>query len=188
MAAENNSTWVWGVGFLAFSFAIGMALESYSKEQYTIAKQIAYEKWSNKERFLSTLSRYNEIYHRLASDHSKKDLASAYVKMLTDDLFLFPSKRSSKSTVSVLLPAGKTKQPGEVTVEQPYVLQEIYIGADNGLYDALRTLIRGREVGYQQPPFVAWETSQLLEYIKTGDQGILKVLEKGEAVGEAALK
>lgn len=183
MKFEKIAPWLWGGGFLAFSLVIGLVLANYAEEQDSLAKQIAYEKWSKKELFLSTLSRYNEIYHRLVSDHDKKNLALAYVEMLTDDLFLFPSKRSDKSTVSVLLPAGEIKQPVELSVEQPFVLQEIYIGADNGLYDALRSLMRGRNRGmHEPPPFVGIETMQLMAYIKTGDQRILTALEKGDEV------
>lgn len=155
-----------GIVLLMVVFVIYAA--NHDEEQALIAKQLAYEKWSQNDLFMNTLDRYNEIYHRLDQHHDKKALALAYVKMITTDLFLFPSKRSDRATISVLLPAPNVADK-KTSINKPYVLTEIHIGFDNGIHDALKYVIDGRKSGVrQQPPYWSAATSQLLEYVKTG--------------------
>jgi hypothetical protein len=168
MKSENFLVKVGVVVITLLSVVFVIYAANHNEEQALIAKQAAYEKWSKNDLFMNTLERYNEIYHRLEQHHDKKALALAYVKMITTDLFLFPSKRSDRSTISVLLPApneaGKT-----TTSNKPYVLTEIHIGFDNGIHEALKYVIDGRRSGaHQPPPYWSSETSQLLEYVKTG--------------------
>lgn len=154
-----------GGAFLLFlAFVINIAQPD--DEQEAIAKQLAYEKWSRNDLFMNTLERYNEVYRRLDRRSDKEALALAYVKMITKDLFLFTSKNRDSPTLSVLLPAAK-----EGDIDKPFVLQQIYIGADNGIHDALKFLVDSRRRSvYQPPPFYSPDTERLMEYIKTGEQ------------------
>jgi hypothetical protein len=184
MKSENVLIKVGLVMIILLSIFFSLYAVKHDEEQVLLAKQIAYEKWSQNNLFMNTLERYNEIYHRLDQHHDKKALALAYVEMITTDLFVFPSKRSDGTTISVLLPA--PKEPGKkITDNKPYVLKEIYISFDNGIHDALKYVIDGHKGGIRQPPaFWSLQTGQLLEYVKTGNAAQLLPL---GAVRESAL-
>jgi hypothetical protein len=160
-------------GIFLLSLALVIYADEHDEKQAVIAKQLAYEKWSQNNLFMNTLERYNEIYFKLNSQHEKEALAVAYVEMLTQDLFLFPSKRAKQTTLNILLPSVR-KVEGKLIDHKPYVLQEIHIGSDNGMYEALKYLMRGHRSGINEPPpFILSQTGYLLEYIKTGNQGVL---------------
>lgn len=164
-------------GMFLLSLVLVIFADGHEEEQAAIAKQLAYEKWSQNDLFMNTLERYNEIYHRLSEQRDKEALARAYVEMLTTDLFLFPSKNRKEATLSVLLPAAK-----EGDINKPFVLQQMYIGADNGIYDALKHLIVGSKRGlHQEPPYYSPDTDLLMEYIKTGSQLSLYSFENEQA-------
>jgi hypothetical protein len=168
MKSENLLVKVGVVVIVLLSVVFVIYASNHDEEQALIAKQLAYKKWSQNDLFMNTLERYNEIYHRLPQHHEKKALALAYVEMITTDLFLFSSKRSDRATISVLLPAPNDAGK-KTTGNKPYVLQEIHIGDDNGIHDALKYVIDGRKSGvHQPPPYWSSHTSQLLEYVKTG--------------------
>jgi hypothetical protein len=182
MKSENVLIKAGVVMTFLLSIIFSLYAVKHDGEPVLLAKQLAYEKWSQNNLFMNTLERYNEIYYRLDQHHDKKALA--YVEMISTDLFVFPSKRSDRTTISVLLPAPK-EAGKKITDNKPYVLKEIYISFDNGIHDALKYIIDGRKGGIRQPPpFWSLQTGQLLEYVKTGNAAQLLPL---GAVRESAL-
>ena len=144
------------VGLLVFGMIIYASLSEQDDPQ---AKLLAQAKWVKNDLFINSLTRYNEIYHRLKHRHDKEALAVAYLSSITKDLFLFPNKSGN---FNVLLP--------DITVKANYVLKEIKVGPDNGLYNALQYMLNRSKRSFQPPPFYSQHTNQLLRYIITGQE------------------
>lgn len=136
-------------------FGLGIYVGLSEPDQDQKARAIAQQKWAQNNLFLNTLNRYNEVYHGLKRRRDKEALAVAYLSKITKDLFLFPSKDGA---VNVILP--------DVKVNAGYVLQEIKVGPDNGLYTALHYMLNRYKGGFK-PSLLSSHTALLMEYIIT---------------------
>jgi hypothetical protein len=72
MKNENVLIKVGVVMTFLLSILFSMYAVKHDEEQALLAKQIAYEKWSQNNLFMNTLERYNEIYYRLDQHHDKE--------------------------------------------------------------------------------------------------------------------